>query len=221
MRAGPLVAATALVLALVGCGGDEATTSVTPTPPPAASAPSTPAPDEPAPDEPASDDPNPDDPASAAGSDEAAVAAAVAEHRATPRACDGMAEEVVEGQPDHHLVVLDGLTVVAVFCEAYAYQSLWELHAWDGEALLPLEVEQWQGGLAESPMVLGYPLDDADGVLVNLEKGRGVGDCGLWQEWFVADEDRLGLAVARERACDDESPYVEPDQWPIVYPAGP
>ncbi len=148
--------------------------------------------------------------------DEAAVTSAVAEYRASPEACDGEAR----ADDAHVTFSLDGGHVVAVLCDTFAYQSTWELMGFDGTNLVSLDVEQWRGGLETTSIILGYPsLDEDSGQLVNFEKARGVGDCGRLQEWF-SEPGRLGLAVARERDCSDDAEYVEPDEWPIVYPSG-
>lgn len=155
------------------------------------------------------------------GFDPEAVAAAVADHRASVEACEGSEGERVDDDFDHYVLEAADMMVVAVLCEAFAYQSTWELLAWDGGQLVGLDVEQWRdGSTGYSPLVLGYPYLDDDGALVNLEKARGPGDCGLWQRWFVGSPTMLGLAEAREKACDDGAEYVEPDQWPVVHPTG-
>lgn len=147
--------------------------------------------------------------------DEDAVATAVEAYRTDPAACEGNAATLDEEMVDHVTFDLEGGTVVAVVCDVFAYQSSYELLGWDGHGLLALDVEQWRDGIVHSPMLLGYPGLDSEGRMDNLEKARGSGDCGTWSRWVL--EDGLRLLEARVRGCDDSSPHVEPQQWPLVY----
>ncbi len=214
LRLAALGAVAALVLA--ACGDDRerpSTADATATPPVVADTPAppvTPAPQEsPTETEPAT----PPDPP-----DAAAVAAAVAGAR--PDACGGEPAALPEGAPDHELHLLAGGPVVAIVCDVFAYQRAFELRGWNGSMLTPLEVEQWQdGGIATSPLVLGEPVV-VDGRLTDLERARGLGDCGRYQEWSLRDG-RLVLDLATERVCSDESAerYAEPTDWERVHPA--
>lgn len=152
-----------------------------------------------------------------AEADPAAIADAATVYRDSGEACGGEAEELSEGAPNHAVIATDSMTVVAITCATFAYQSIVELMLWDGE-LFGLVVQQWRDGITEDSMILGYPYADA-GLLVNLEKARGPGDCGLYQVWTPGEGDVLLLAEARSRDCDDQSEYVEPTDWELVYGA--
>lgn len=143
------------------------------------------------------------------------IAEDVAAYRQDPAACEGQVGPIPDGAPDHEVLEIDGVVVVAVLCETFAYQAMHELLAWDGD-LRPIDVEQWQGELVVHPLVLGQPMLE-DGMLVNVERGRGAGDCGTYQAWFVAG-DALVLNEARVRECTDDGEFVDPRDWPLVYP---
>lgn len=149
--------------------------------------------------------------------DPAAVAEAVRSIRGTDAVCDGQAADLPEGAGDHIIYELPAGTVIAIVCETFAYQSTFDLRGWDGTGLTTLTAEQWQGGGVEySSMFLGSPSLEA-GQFRNLEKARGLGDCGILSTWFF-DGDFLGLAEVRERPCDDGAEPADPMDWPLVYP---
>ncbi len=150
-----------------------------------------------------------------AAADPDAIADAVAAYRDSGESCVDE-DQLTEGAPTHNVYELSGVTVVGVICGTFAYQSIFELMVWDG-ALFPMVVEQWQdGAVVEDPLVLGYPYIEGNG-LVNLEKARGIGDCGRYQEWVIAGGDLLELVEARSRECDDDAEYIEPWFWELQY----
>lgn len=143
----------------------------------------------------------------------------VAAYRGSGDACGGAAADLPDGVPDHVALAADGLTVAAVVCETFAYQSEFELMGWSHElGVFPLEVEQWgDGAVVVDARWTGNP-EVVDGMLSGVTKYRGAGDCGLWQRWTV-DGDRLLLDVARERSCDAAGDPGAPETWPTVHPS--
>lgn len=144
------------------------------------------------------------------------VPAAVDDYLAGPDACDGFAEPPAAG-PNHEIYGLGGGYVVGIVCFQAAYQNSYVFFGWDGQALVDLTVQQWQesGDVIESSFVAGLPSVE-DGELTNVEKARGVGDCGVRSLWNLVDT-TLVLEIAWARSCDDESEPVGPEDWPIVY----
>lgn len=149
------------------------------------------------------------------------VAAAATAYRDSGNACsDAEVEDTsVTGWPDHVVLETRSGIVVAIHCESFAYQSTSELMGWNGSELFPLRVEQWftDGSVGEQPVVLGN-LFVEDMWFAAIEKGRGVGDCGTYQQWDL-DGDTLVLYTARYRECTDEGEPVGPDEWELVYTA--
>lgn len=136
---------------------------------------------------------------------------------------DAIAAERAESECEDDLedVVLDvdGGTVVALECERFAYQSSFNLYLFDGGSLVPLVGEMWRdGGIVDDSWILGYPFTE-QGLLANIEKGRGLGDCGTYSQWYL-DGDRIFLSAVFHQDCDYEGEPVGPDEWPQVYPSG-
>ncbi len=133
--------------------------------------------------------------------------------------CGGLGAELPEGAPTFEaLVSSGGVTLVSVLCELFAYQGTHALAGWDGAELSPMQVEQWsRGALVDDPLILGYPFVEEDGTVANLEKARGIGDCGQYQSWEFTGT--MVLLEARVRSCDVEGDYTAPETWDLVYPS--
>ncbi len=117
----------------------------------------------------------------------------------------------------HDEVVVDGNHVAIVQCDFFAYQGEYELLFWSGYDLQPLLPEVWyDGSVAEQATIFGLPGSDGFSV-ENLERARGVGDCGTFSSWFVADDLTLDLAFATHRECEDSDGTADPYTWEQVY----
>lgn len=147
------------------------------------------------------------------GSPNGGVGDAIAAYRADTGGCG---EET--GTDGDLVLEIDGGTIVALLCERFAYQNIYDLLRYDGEGLVLVSTEQWvDGGIEEGMGILGYPFVE-DGLLANIEKARGLGDCGVYQQWYL-DRDTLMLSAVYAEDCDDDDP-VGPEDWPQVYPSG-
>ncbi|MEL6341999.1 MAG: DUF1176 domain-containing protein [Myxococcota bacterium] len=110
--------------------------------------------------------------------------------------------------------VEDGLALIEVSCEMFAYQ---------GRFIYWLERDgQRQPAVAGGGLdLLGFPgFDPADRTITNLSKYRGPGDCGEWLK-FKLEGERFVLKEHRIRECDDNADFdniPSPDQWPLVGP---
>jgi hypothetical protein len=94
-----------------------------------------------------------------------------------------------------------------VACEWFAYQGTYEL--W---------LEPAEGEPVRQLNRLGVgSLDEATGQWTNLEKDRGVGDCGTYERFDVSAT-AITLAETREQACGDgsETPNADPTTWPLA-----
>jgi hypothetical protein len=116
-----------------------------------------------------------------------------------PNACpDGSAPSQVTPIP-----VGDGRTLFELACTFYAYQG---------------DVAYWLQREGERPRplltVLGNPRFK-DGVLTNLEKARGLGDCGSFQVFRLTDTG-FTLMEHRTRACDESGAPPPAETWPLV-----
>lgn len=189
---------------------------VTPVPSPTATvqpeeAPSPDTEDEPTPS--AAPSPSPSPTTSGDLDEDEALAAARARQEQREDCDSGFAAEA------HRVVTtVDDRMLVFVACFIGAYQPTGELLVWDGTSLEVIPVQQWQfGDVLESPEVVGFVDAASDGTtVVNEVKYRGLGDCGLFQQWTF-DASSLVLDLAREQECDDEGEFVPPSEWPTVY----
>ncbi len=134
------------------------------------------------------------------------------------RLCDGR-------EPlGHELLVTQGNHVVFAQCDMFAYQGEYQPLLWTGYDLRFLPVEVWapgpdgEGELLEGTYVYGFPTTDGFGI-ENLEKGRGIGDCGTFSVWSIGDDLSLDLDLATHRECSDEEGPVDPYEWEQVYAA--
>ena len=152
----------------------------------------------------------------ALGCGDAALTAAATAYLATDDACEPDLRPDADPGLTGVLVEGSGTTIATVVCRLAAYQEVYELHGWDGTSLSDLALEQWvDGAVRQDPIVVGSPYVEDDGRIANVDKGRGLGDCGTYQAW-VLDGARLVLDEAREKAaCDERSLPVE--DWPVVY----
>ena len=113
-------------------------------------------------------------------------------------------------------------SLIMVECERWAYQGTYRFYVRTGEAVVPLEFEQFESpdtGRLEryrSPLVTGVPLLNAQPSAIDiLRKYRGAADCGQFLRYRITD----GAAVlksfrVRECAALPSGRPVPPNRWP-------
>lgn len=176
-------------LTLVGCGGHAAS--------PSAATPTTPSPNPPAP--------------SVVANADAAIALAEAQR----------AELCGEDGPDGPRTSAawpfpeGGAWLVHLVCFWGAYQPNARLVRVDAQgvpALLTLPVIADDGTLGSTQDVSAAGV--RDGVLEELSKARGAGDCGRFVRARLVGDGQLELLEHRQQAClDDGDPVNDPAQW--------
>lgn len=118
-------------------------------------------------------------------------------------ACDG-AGPTGDVQRDP---ISGGTELVMVPCEWFAYQGTYEL--W---------IQPAEGPPTHQLNRLGVgSMDESTGQWTNLEKDRGVGDCGTFERFDVTAS-AITLVETREQACGDgsEPPNADPTTWPLA-----
>ncbi len=108
-----------------------------------------------------------------------------------------------------------GAWLVHLVCFWGAYQPNARLVRVDAQgvpSLLSLPVVADDGTLSSTQDVSEVGV--RDGVLEELSKARGAGDCGRFVRARLVGEDRLELLEHRQQAClDDGDPVIDPAQW--------
>lgn len=113
--------------------------------------------------------------------------------------------------------------IVPVYCSMGAYQGSYQLVRWNSKTARGkvLSVEQYDSGTRRITLTTqlgGVPGGRPDTGLTNFAKGRGLGDCGVYEFFKPLQGDILRLSQVRAKdECDGV--YVEPSEWPLVFRA--
>lgn len=119
-------------------------------------------------------------------------------------ACDGQGNPMDDTSTRHARA--SGHDLVLLPCERFAYQVQYDvfLHK-HGEP--SHKVGSFTG--------LGSVSDDRS-TFTNINKARGLGDCGTWEKYSVSDT-ALTLVERREQLCSEGSPsQMDPAAWPLA-----
>ena len=132
-----------------------------------------------------------------------------AEPTVTPPADDSTFASACDGNGPSDIVrhSLDEVELIEVACEWFAYQGTYEL---------------WLGATGAQPvhalsrLGVGMLHEDTQ-QWTNLQKTRGVGDCGTYERFNITAS-HIDLVETREQDCGDgsEPPNVDPTTWPVA-----
>ena len=115
-----------------------------------------------------------------------------------------------------------GKRLVEVSCFLGAYQgvSMLYLAGGDRQAVGPLALRAYRDPGSGVPTVtretqiLGtFAFSPRTGILLVLDKFRGVGDCGIYSTFRLATDRFVPVEVRAKTACDGKPPY-DPLRWP-------
>ena len=127
----------------------------------------------------------------------------------------------------------DGSTLISVTCYFGAYQGSYALvlikpapaEAGGDRAMLVQtpDLDENDQPVNRLTGVFGTPdvVDPAQGLFETFSKGRGLGDCGTFVRYRLAENGRAEVREVRSRNCGAEIPeeLPPPNEWPVVYRA--
>ncbi|NNF58021.1 MAG: DUF1176 domain-containing protein [Rhodothermaceae bacterium] len=120
----------------------------------------------------------------------------------------------------------EGRTLVTVTCYFGAYQGSYALVHIEGDRAMLVrapDLDENDQPTDRRTGVFGTPevVNPAQGIFETFSKGRGLGDCGTFVRYRLAEGGRTDIREVRSRGCNDDLPkdLPPPHEWPVVYRA--
>jgi hypothetical protein len=149
------------------------------------------------------------------------------DNRQELQVCDGSLDPEISQEQSETYAVGENKNLVQVLCFLAAYQGAYQYYLYsetdNGPDVNPLTFTTYivnENGEYEASQerdLGGLPtFDPEQQILTIFSKGRGLGDCGSWAQYQLEGNEFQLLEYRAKDDCDGN--YVEPDQYPQIYP---
>lgn len=135
--------------------------------------------------------------------------------------CEGNLNPGVSEEVSEVYSVGNNAYLAEVLCFMAAYQGSYDYVLYkDGQAKrLPFRVFDENGEELQVKNLGGLPTYDPTSKTLEIAtKGRGLGDCGSLAQYKFENNNFKLIEYRAKNECDGE--YIEPDQYPLVFPGG-